>query len=187
MTETQIQSAVKQFRGSTPVERADILAHVESIAKFDLSRERRESAIALLKNLQAAQTEILQKDQAFTELQKQVENLSHEVQNIQQGSGQLYSREVVKINVSPFVKPVLILSAGGAVIYFVGIPVLAGVGIATFCGWLALSGLIGGGGKKEVIAEKEPGPGGQMNINIQDNHGNIIINMSQNGDANFIN
>jgi hypothetical protein len=69
----------------------------------------------------------------------------------------------------------------GAVIYFVGVPILAGCAVGLFGGWLALSGLIGSGSSE--VKEKTPGmaQGGTMNINIVDNHGTINIFQNNNG------
>ena len=93
----------------------------------------------------------------------------------------LYSRPVVTFNVTPLAKTGIVVAGIGAVIYFVGVPILAGCAVGVFGGWLAVSGLIGSGSSE--VKEKKPvgAQGGTMNINIVDNHGTINIFQNNNG------
>jgi hypothetical protein len=91
------------------------------------------------------------------------------------------SRPEFTLNVTPIAKTGIVVAGIGAVIYFVGVPILAGCAVGVFGGWLALSGLIGGGSSE--VKKRTPGgaQGGTMNINIVDNHGTINIFQNNNG------
>lgn len=182
MTDAQIQTAVRQYRGSDPEHRQNLLSQLENIASKCPSRETREQAIALLPHLVAAENAL----QADAE---RVEQLERRLQAVEAGMMQpvayrepvLYSRPVVTLNVTPLAKTGIVVAGIGAAIYFVGVPILAGCAVGLFGGWLALSGLIGSGSSE--VKEKTPGgaQGGTMNINIVDNHGTINIFQNNNG------
>ena len=181
MTDQQIQTAIRQYRGSEPQHRQNLLSQLENIASKCPSRETRQQAIALLPHLVEAE-KALQADA------EKVENLERRLQAVEAGMSQpvayrepgLYSRPVVTLNVTPLAKTGIVVAGIGAAIYFVGVPILAGCAVGLFGGWLALSGLIGTGSE---VKEKTPGgaQGGTMNINIVDNHGTINIFQNNNG------
>ena len=181
MTDQQIQTAVRQYRGSDPQHRQNLLSQLQSLASNCPQRETREQAIVLLPHLVAAE-KALQADA------EKVENLERRLQAVEAGMMQpvayrepvLYSRPVVTLNATPIAKTGIVVVGIGAAIYFVGIPILAGCAVGLFGGWLALSGLIGSGNSE--VKEKTPGGanGGQINVEIHDNHGTIIINQNNN-------
>ena len=190
MTDQQIQTAVRQYRGSDPQHRQNLLSQLQSLASNCPQRETREQAIVLLPHLVAAE-KALQADA------EKVENLERRLQAVEAGMSQpvgyrepvLYSRPVVTLNATPIAKTgIVVVGIGaaiyfvgiGAAIYFVGVPILAGCAVGLLGGWLALSGLIGSGSSE--VKGKTPGgaQGGQINVEIHDNHGTIIINQNNN-------
>ena len=182
MTDAQIQTAVRQYRGSDPEHRQNLLSQLENIASKCPSRETREQAIALLPHLVAAENAL----QADAE---RVEQLERRLQPVAYREPVLYSRPVVTLNATPIAKTgIVVVGIGaaiyfvgiGAAIYFVGVPILAGCAVGLLGGWLALSGLIGSGSSE--VKGKTPGgtQGGQINVEIHDNHGTIIINQNNN-------
>lgn len=182
MTEQQIQSTVRQYRGSDPEHRQNLLSQLESIASRCPERATREQAIALLPHLVAAE-KALQADAAkVVELERRLAAVeAGMLQPAPYQAPAMYGRPVVHLNATPIAKTGIVVAGIGAVIYFVGVPILAGCAVGVFAGWLALSGLIGDGGRD--TKEETPGrqAGGQMQINIVDNHGNIVINQNNNG------
>jgi hypothetical protein len=182
MTDQQIQTAVRQYRGSDPEHRQSLLLQLQSLASNCPQRETREQAIALLPHLVAAE-KALQADA------ERVEQLERRLQAVEAGMSQpvayrepvLYSRPVVTLNVTPLAKTGIVVAGIGAAIYFVGVPILSGCAVGLFGGWLALSGLIGNGSSE--VKGRTPGgaQGGQINVEIHDNHGTIIINQNNNG------
>jgi len=182
MTDQQIKTAVRQYRGSDPEHRQSLLSQLENIASKCPSRETREQAIALLPHLVEAE-KALQADA------EKVEQLERRLQAVEAGMMQpvayreqvLYSRPVVTLNATPIAKTGIVVVGIGAAIYFVGVPILAGCAVGLLGGWLALSGLIGSGSSE--VKGKTPGGahGGQININIVDNHGTINIFQNNNG------
>jgi len=182
MTDVQIQTAVRQYRGSDPQHRQSLLFQLQSLASNCPQRETREQAIALLPHLVEAE-KALQADA------ERVEQLERRLQAVEAGMSQpvgyrepvLYSRPVVTLNATPIAKTGIVVVGIGAAIYFVGVPILAGCAVGLLGGWLALSGLIGTGSSE--VKEKTPGgaQGGTMNINIVDNHGTINIFQNNNG------
>lgn len=182
MTDQQIKTAVRQYRGSDPEHRQNLLSRLQSLASNCPQRETREQAIALLPHLVEAEKTI-QADAA------KVADMERRLQAVEAGISQpvaysqpvLYSRPVVTLNVTPIAKTGVVVAGIGAAIYFVGVPILAGCAVGLVGGWLALSGLIGSGSSE--VKGKTPGGahGGQININIVDNHGTINIFQNNNG------
>lgn len=179
MTDAQIQTAVRQYRGSDPEHRQSLLLQLQNLASNCPERETREQAIALLPHLVEAE-KALQADAAkVVELEKRLQaveaGMSHPVAYREPV---LYSRPVVTLNITPLAKTGIVVAGIGAVIYFVGAPILAGCAVGLFGGWLALSGLINSGSSE--VKEGKPGGanGGHINVEIHDNHGTIIINQN---------
>ena len=182
MTDVQIQNAVRQYRGSDPEHRQSLLSRLQSLASNCPQRETREQAIALLPHLVEAEKTIQADAAKVVELERRLQAIE---------AGILYSRPVVTLNVTPdaagcipgagIAKTGVVVVGIGAAIYFVGVPILAGCAVGLFGGWLALSGLIGSGSSE--VKERTPGgaQGGQINVEIHDNHGTIIINQNNNG------
>lgn len=182
MTDQQIQTAVRQYRGSEPQHRQSLLLQLQSLASNCPQRATREQVIALLPHLVEAE-KALQADA------ERVEQLERRLQAVEAGMSQpvayrepvLYSRPLVTMNVTPIAVTGIVVAGIGAVVYFVGVPILAGCAVGLFGGWLALSGLIGTGSGE--VKERTPGAAqwGQINVEIHDNHGTIIINQNNNG------
>jgi hypothetical protein len=181
MTEAKIQSAVRQYRGSDPGYRQNLLSQLENIASRHPERATREQAIALLPHLVAAENALQVEAEKVAELERRLRVVEAEMlQPVGYREPVMYSRPAFTLNVTPIAKTGIVVAGIGAVIYFVGVPILAGCAVGVFGGWLALSGLIGSGGSES----KEETPGrvhGQININIVDNHGNINIFQNNNG------
>jgi len=181
MTDVQIQNAVRQYRGSDPEHRQNLLSQLENIASKCPQRETREQAIALLPHLVEAEKTIQADAAKVVELERRLQAIeAGMMQPVAYREPVLYSRPVVTLNVTPLAKTGIVVAGIGAAIYFVGVPILAGCAVGLFGGWLALSGLIGTGSE---VKEKTPGgaQGGTMNINIVDNHGTINIFQNNNG------
>ena len=182
MTDQQIQTAVRQYRGSDPEHRQSLLSRLQSLASNCPQRETREQAIALLPHLVEAEKTIQADAAKVVELERRLQAIeAGMMQPVAYREPVLYSRPVVTFNVTPLAKTGIVVAGIGAVIYFVGVPILAGCAVGVFGGWLAVSGLINSGNSE--VKEKTPGGanGGQININIVDNHGTIIINQNNNG------
>ena len=182
MTDQQIQTAVRQFRGSDPQHRQSLLSRLQSLASNCPQRETREQAIALLPYLVEAENARQADVERVVELERRLQAVeAGMMQPVAYREPVLYSRPVVTMNVTPLAKTGIVVVGIGAVIYFVGVPILAGCAVGLFGGWLALSGLIGSGSSE--VKEKTPGmaQGGTMNINIVDNHGTINIFQNNNG------
>ena len=182
MTDQQIQTAVRQYRGSDPQHRQNLLSQLQSLASNCPQRETREQAIVLLPHLVAAE-KALQADA------EKVENLERRLQAVEAGMSQpvgyrepvLYSRPVFHMNVTPIAVTGIVVAGICTVACFVGVEILAGCAVGLFGGWLALSGLINSGSSE--VKKRTPcgAQGGQINVEIHDNHGTIIINQNNNG------
>jgi hypothetical protein len=176
MTESQIQSAVRQYRGSDPEHRKNLLLQVESIASRHPERATREQAIALLPHLQRAEAEMQAQEARVADLARRVEHLENAAAAPEIYPAVAYTRRTI----SPaWVKGGAIVAAGGAVVAIVGVQTLFMVVAGGFLLMLLVSGLFSGNTPAEVREVGEGGQtatGGQMQINIVDNHGNIIIN-----------
>jgi anti-sigma factor RsiW len=176
MTEAQIQSAVRQYRGSDPEHRQNLLSQLESIASRCPERATREQAIALLPHLQKAEAEIQAQEARVSDLARRVAQLEMAATVPANYPAATYTRRTI----SPaWVKGGAIVAAGWAVVAIVGIKTLFMVVAGGFLLMLLVSGLFSGNTPAEVREVGEGGQtatGGQMQINIVDNHGNIIIN-----------
>jgi hypothetical protein len=145
MTDAQIQTAVRQYRGSDPEHRQNLLLQLENIASRCPSRETREQAIALLPHLVEAEKTIQADAAKVVELERRLQAIeAGMMQPVAYREPVLYSRPVVTLNVTPIAKTGVVVVGIGAAIYFVGVPILAGcaVGLLVFClvfvAWLRL-------------------------------------------------
>jgi hypothetical protein len=181
MTDQQIQTAIRQYRGSDPEHRQNLLSQLENIASKCPSRETRQQAIALLPHLVEAEKTIQADAAKVVELERRLQAIeAGMMQPVAYREPVLYSRPVVTLNVTPLAKTGIVVAGIYAAIYFVGVPILAGCAVGLFGGWLALSGLIGSGSSE--VKERTPGGahGGQINVEIHDNHGTINIFQNNN-------
>ncbi len=182
MTDQQIQTAIRQYRGSDPQHRQSLLFQLQSLASNCPQRETREQVIALLPHLVEAEKALQADAERVEQLERRLQAVEADMmQPVAYREPVLYSRPVVTFNVTPLAKTGIVVAGIGAVIYFVGVPILAGCAVGVFGGWLAVSGLIGSGSSE--VKGKTPGGahGGQINVEIHDNHGTIIINQNNNG------
>lgn len=180
MTTQQIQSAVRQYRGSDPEYRQSLISQVESIASRHPERATREQAIALLPYLQKAEAEIQEQEARVADLARRVAQLEMAATVPASYTATAYTSRTI----SPaWVKGGAIVAAGGAVVVVVGIQTLFMVVAGGFLLMLLVSGLFSGNAPAEVreVEEGQPASGGQININIVDNHGNITIIQNNNG------
>jgi hypothetical protein len=181
MTDAQLQTVLRQYRGSDPQHRQSLLSRLQSLASNCPQRETREQAIALLPHLVEAEKTIQADAAKVVELERRLQAVeAGMMQPVAYREPVLYSRHVVTMNITPIAKTGVVVVGIGAAIYFVGVPILAGCAVGLFGGWLALSGLIGSGSSE--VKERTPGGanGGQINVEIHDNHGTIIINQNNN-------